>query len=180
MTKRSDITPEMVSQSLIYNPITGEFIWKKRPIEHFPNERVAKIWNTKWSGKKAGNDHKSGFTQISIFNVRFRANKVAVAIVTGKWPSYEVDHKNLNPHDNRWENLRIATRSENGRNRRKQKNNTTGYKGACYDKSRGKYISIIAVNGVQKNLGRFDTAEQAHEAYCKAAAELHGEFARTS
>lgn len=86
----------------------------------------------------------------------------------------EVDHINNNPMDNRRANLRLASRAENCRNTRKPKVNTSGYKGATFDKQTGKWRAQIA----HRHLGRFDTPEEAHEAYCKAAKELYGEFAR--
>jgi hypothetical protein len=54
------------------------------------------------------------------------------------------------------------------------------FKGICFDKSRGKWISKICVNYKQMNLGRFSTAEEAALAYDIAAKEHFGEFARTN
>lgn len=89
----------------------------------------------------------------------------------------EVDHRNGNPLDNRRENLRLATRSENGRNRRLSTASTSGYKGVSLHKRSGKWHAAIKINGRIKNLGYFDTPEQAYAAYCESALELHGEFA---
>lgn len=88
-----------------------------------------------------------------------------------------IDHINGNKLDNRKSNLRICTASENARNRGKQRNNTSGYKGVCYDKVRRKWKAEIKANGVRHYLGRFDTVEDAHQAYVDAAKELHGSFA---
>ena len=88
-----------------------------------------------------------------------------------------IDHINGNKLDNRKSNLRICTASENARNRGKQRNNTSGYKGVCYDKARQKWKAEIKANGVRRMLGRFNTAEDAHQAYVNAAKELHGDFA---
>ena len=85
----------------------------------------------------------------------------------------EIDHINGDSLDNRECNLRFATRSLNMHNRGPQKNNTTGYKGVCFDKNRGKYMASISVNRKQYNLGRFDTAEEAAAAYQKRAQQVY-------
>lgn len=92
----------------------------------------------------------------------------------------QVDHINLNGLDNRRENLRLATPGQNHQNRGAQRNNISGYKGVVWDKDRRKWQSRIAVDGKRYFLGRFDTPELAHAAYCEAAKRYHGEFARTS
>lgn len=90
----------------------------------------------------------------------------------------EVDHINGDTLDNRRCNLRLATRAENSCNRRISRNNTSGYKGVSFDKKRGVWVAYITVARRRRHLGSFPAAELAHEAYCKAALELHGEFAR--
>jgi hypothetical protein len=90
-----------------------------------------------------------------------------------------VDHINMNPLDNRRCNLRLATRSQNQMNHKVQSNNTSGFKGVHLFKRTGKFRAYIMVNGKEKHLGYFVTAEEAHAKYCEAAKEMHGEFART-
>jgi hypothetical protein len=91
-----------------------------------------------------------------------------------------VDHINGNPLDNRRENLRICTQQENSWNQRKRRTNTCGFKGVYWDKGAKKYQAQICKDGKRKYLGLFDCPEKAHEAYCKAAQELHGEFSRVA
>lgn len=93
-------------------------------------------------------------------------------------PNERVDHINLDKLDNRRENLRLATQSQNCMNKRRQSNNTSGYKGVAFHKSSGKWEARINVNGKRLYLGVFDTPELAYEEYCNAAKEYHGEFAR--
>jgi AP2 domain len=81
--------------------------------------------------------------------------------------------------DNSDNNLRIASKSQQQHNKRKPKNNTTGFKGVSAYRIPGKWQAFIAFNGKTKWLGIHDTPEAAHEAYCKAAELHHGEFART-
>jgi hypothetical protein len=88
-----------------------------------------------------------------------------------------VDHIDLNRLNNQRANLRVCTRKENSRNRGNQANNTSGLKGVSWHKSARKWCAQIKVAGKKKYLGVFATPELAHEAYRKAALELHGAFA---
>jgi len=94
------------------------------------------------------------------------------------FPNSQVDHISGNTLDNRKSNLRVCTVSENGCNQKKRKDNTSGYKGVSWDKRSGRWYAMITKNKKQHNLGYYTTAEEAYAAYCKAAKELHGEFAR--
>ena len=87
-----------------------------------------------------------------------------------------VDHINMDGLDNRKSNLRIATRSQNGMNRRKSINCTSKYKGVHLKYKNG-WICQIRFNNKQKHLGVFKNEKAAAKAYDKAAIELHGEFA---
>jgi hypothetical protein len=87
-----------------------------------------------------------------------------------------VDHVNGDTLDNRKENLRVCTKSENSRNQKGRA--VSGLKGAYFHKKNQKWHSSIRVGTKTINLGYFDTAEEAHRAYCKAAKEHYGEFAR--
>lgn len=89
-----------------------------------------------------------------------------------------VDHKDMNGLNNRRENLRISTRSENAYNQGVVARNTSGFKGVCWHKASGKWMARITSNGIHEYLGLFDTAEKAYDAYCLAARQRHGDFAR--
>jgi hypothetical protein len=88
-----------------------------------------------------------------------------------------VDHKNRNGLDNRRENLRECTVSQNAANKEVSKNNKTGYKGVSLIRKTGKYVAQIRHNGKKIRLGQYDTPEEAAMVYDKAAKECHGEFA---
>ena len=91
----------------------------------------------------------------------------------------ETDHINRNPLDNRKINLRVVTHQENAMNRGMFKNNTSGYKGVCWDGSTTnklkKWQARINLNGKFKNLGRFLTKEEAAIVYNQAVRENFGE-----
>jgi hypothetical protein len=90
----------------------------------------------------------------------------------------DVDHKNIIGVDNRKCNLRKATRTQNNGNSRMPITNTSGFKGVSWDAPRQKWKAQISINNKNKYLGRFNTPEEAHEAYSKAAKEYFGEFVR--
>lgn len=99
-------------------------------------------------------------------------------VIAGATAGDIVDHINLNGLDCRRANLRFATMAENSRNRPKQNNNTTGFKGVTLFK--GRFQAHIKYERKKIHLGCFATAEEAHAAYADAAARLHGQFARAS
>lgn len=88
-----------------------------------------------------------------------------------------LDHKNNITKDCRKENLRPATRSQNGQNQPAFINNTSGFKGVNFHKGSKKWHARIRANGTRYHLGDFNSAEEAHEAYKKAAVKYFGEFA---
>lgn len=89
-----------------------------------------------------------------------------------------VDHINGNGLDNRRDNLRIATPSQNAMNSKRHKDNRTGYKGVTYFRRDRNYRATIYINGKVTHIGYFDTAEEAHEAYNARAKQEYGEFAK--
>lgn len=90
------------------------------------------------------------------------------------------DHKDSDGLNNQKSNLRSCDRSENNRNRRVNKSNSSGLKGVTWYKRSGKWLAQFASHGQRFYLGYFPTAELAHEAYCKYAVTYHGEFHRTN
>lgn len=89
-----------------------------------------------------------------------------------------VDHVDGNGLNNQRINLRSATRSENARNSRRHRDNTSGFKGVSWNKAKQKWRAYITLNGKEKHLGLFSTAEAARDAYAAANALMHGEFGK--
>lgn len=93
------------------------------------------------------------------------------------WLPNEVDHININCSDDRIENLREATRSQNLANTRKKPNRTSKYKGVYFQKSRNKWQSRITFNGKMKYIGNFVNEIDAAKAYDEIAKKYFGDFA---
>lgn len=110
----------------------------------------------------------------------YLGHRVAHLYMTGEWPTALVDHKDRATSDLRWDNLRPASKSQNGANMAGRSKRPGALKGACWDRSRGRWRASIEVNYKKIFLGRFETAEEAHSAYVDAAQKYFGEFARAA
>lgn len=139
--------------------------------EFLYDPETGKLW------REAGCAHGSGYRTVLFRGRRHLEHRVAWFLHYGEWPNQQIDHINGNPSDNRIVNLRLATPSENSRNRGKPPHNTTGFKGVS--RQRGRYQALIRIDdGKNKFLGSFTTPEEASAAYNRAALEHHGDFAR--
>jgi hypothetical protein len=96
--------------------------------------------------------------------------------MTGEWPDNVIDHINGDGTDNRWSNLREATQAQNVWNAKTPVHNTSGRVGVRYRADRNKWCARIKINGVQFNLGNFNTFEQACEARLSAEITYRGSF----
>lgn len=129
------------------------------------------------AGTRAGCLTKRGYEVMLIDGYMYYSHRLAWFYMTGEWPPEEIDHRDMNKRNNRWDNLRLATSSQNKRNAVKPRSNKTGFKGVTL--VRGKYHrASISKDGKSTLLGYFESPEAAHAAYCKAANEIAGEFAR--
>lgn len=172
---KPDLDQSTVRRLFVYNPATGDLTWRQR-------DDVLPEWNTKFAGKVAGSiwtprNSQTSYRQVSIFNRRFHLHRIIWLYMTGKWPA-EIDHRDGNGLNNRWSNLREATRSQNAANCGAMRTNKYGLRGVCFHKSAGRFQAQIKVDGKNRYLGLFDTKEEARAAYLAAAIEEHGEFAR--
>jgi hypothetical protein len=128
-------------------------------------------------GREAGYVMGSGYRLCSVKKQRIYAHRLIWCMMTGEWPTEEVDHANRNKSDNRWCNLRLASRQNNARNQSVTAKNTSGFKGVSFHKRTGKWRADIQLNGSQKSLGSFDSPELAALAYQDSAKQNFGEFA---
>lgn len=145
-----------------YDPQSGFLKWK--------NPRSTKFK----AGDIAGSYREDGYIQIKLSGKMYLAHRLIWMYLYGEEVNC-IDHINHNRSDNRAENLRAANKSQNGANRKKCKNNSTGFKGVCKKKTR--YTASLISNGTRINMGYYDTHEKAYSAYQLGAYLYHGEFA---
>jgi HNH endonuclease/AP2 domain len=116
-----------------------------------------------------------------LFYVRDRhgnyLHRVLLGLSKGDGP---VDHVNGDGLDNRRANLRHVDASQNQANRGQQRNNTSGHKGVCWDRSRNRWVVWVEWRGVRHFGGRFTNIEEAASKARQLRAELHGEYRRVS
>jgi hypothetical protein len=170
---RRTLTAEYVRSALDYDPETGIFRWRVRT-------DMLQRWNTRYAGKVAGFKGSGGYIMIQIGKDTpgWTAARLAWLHMTGEWPPDQVDHINMIRDDNRWVNLRAVTNSENNQNRGPQSNNIIGERGISVHKT-GRYRVRLMANGVQHDLGYFDTLEAAMAARKDLEAQHHAGFARS-
>ena len=131
----------------------GRFLWwRKKPTNNVDMSRPA------------GSIDGLGYRVITVNGKQHKAHRLIFLFVHGRWPKYEIDHINHDRDDNRIENLREATRPENGRNRSPYKNNSSGVVGVCWNKPSKKWQARIRVNGKLIHLGYFHCKEEAARA----------------
>jgi hypothetical protein len=145
-----------------YEPTTGEFTW------------IVKRKRVPTTGATPPPTAGSAYRRIGIDGVIYKAHRLAFLYMTGEWPTGQVDHKDGDGSNNRWENLRDVTAAVNAQNKRRaQANSATGLLGVSFDKWSGRFAARIDVGGKGVNLGRFDDPKAAHEAYIAAKREFH-------
>lgn len=184
LSKETALTAERLRELLHYDPDTGALTWKSRPLSDFKDGKRLKaitIWR-KWHATFAG--YVAGCIRytdkmhvVRVDDVLYCAHQLAWLYMTGEWQESEIDHIDLDRSNNRWSNLRPATRRQQMGNRRVLPMSGTGFKGV--EKRWNRYRAYINCEGQRRRLGQFDTPEEASAAYMRAAIEIFGEeFAR--
>ena len=141
------------------------------------------MWRDKWGNKIIKKPywfklklmtHTQGYKRININEKPYFLHRVNYYIHNLEWDIYDtssdnqIDHIDRNPLNNHISNLRVVTDAQNSQN--------VDYKGYTYDKRINKYKTQRNINGIKKNLGCYDTKEEAREIYLKHKKELHPYF----
>lgn len=165
---KGSITHEELLAAILYDPETGMFWNRERRSNAMPNA-VAGYWH-----------QPSGYWLITIGWRKYKAHRLAWFYIYEEWPIEIIDHINGDRSDNRLENLREATFSENLINSEVRIDNSSGYKGVYFEKRIKKWRAYINKNGRRHFLGHFDRVEDAALARQKAEVELFGQFSRNN
>ncbi len=165
MTKRKNLSADRLRELFMYDPHTGLFMRKMATTNKVKS--TVGMWLTGWP-------NEYGYVSFRIDGVAWLAHRLAWLYVHGAMPidGLWIDHKNGNRSDNRIENLRLVTTSENQLNlSATNERSKSKLRGAHWNARLGKYQSEFEKNGKRVYLGLFDTAEAAHIAHKTAKAE---------
>ena len=152
------LTQARLLEILCYDKLTGQLTWKVNRGRAF-------------KGHKAGSLGDNGYIYIGIDGGSYLAHVVIWLMVKGYIPEHDIDHKNRIKDDNKWDNLREATRQCNILNSTMQKNNTSGVTGVSMCKKSGKFCAFLILDRHQHNLGRFVSMLDATRARWRAEVE---------
>lgn len=156
-------TVDRLRQLLDYCPESGTLIWLERTPDMFGRVQDCLRWNTCFAGRVAGSIGALGYLHLSVFDHKLYGHRVAWALACGDWPDGEIDHINGDRSDNRFGNLRCVSHETNLRNMRLNPRSSSGCVGV-YLHENGRFRAIIGGKGHRRNLGYFDTLEEAANA----------------
>lgn len=160
----ADVCVEKLKRLLDYHQETGKFFWRERGVSDCADPSRLSGWNTRFAGLEAGRVKSHGYRVFSLgVGNLVLAHRAAFAMTHGRWPKM-IDHINGDRGDNRIENLREVTPSENQRNRTKSKNNSSGLSGLRWSKGRKKWDVYAWLGGRSKKIGRFNCFGEAVKA----------------
>ena len=160
-----------------YEAETGNLIWKER-------SDVGAHWNAKHAGKIAGvkvmrPDGRRATVQVYFNNKPYRAHRIILEMHDVEIPEGMIpDHIDGDPWNNKRQNLRVVTPSQNSHNAPKRRDNTSGHKGVMWCARTGKWRAAISANKTRWALGEFASIEEAVKCRKEAERVLHGEHAR--
>lgn len=156
MEVHMELTQSVLKDLLHYDPNTGMFKWITPPLGRFKSREFA------------GGIDGDGYWKIKVCGSHHRAHRLAFLYMNGAMPDQEVDHINGVRTDNRWENIRLVSGSENAKNKCLQKNNKSGITGVFWDHRKNKWTSKIMVNRTTIKLGDYTLFSKAVDARKRA------------
>jgi len=159
---------EFLKENFFYDPDTGAF-HRRCPLT---KDILPKNFSL---------GRRNNYRAILIGRTAYAVHRLAYVYSHGDIPDgYQVDHADCDRRNNKADNLRLADYRQQMANRPRRKDNQTGFKGVSYDYQKRKFCARIREKDRRVNLGWFLSAEEAHAAYCRASAVVHGEFARVA
>ena len=157
------ITQELVAE--FFEHKDGKLYWKK--MSHSNKDFLI--------GSEAGAVHKTGYRHVTWLGTKHKIHRLIFLLLRGYLPK-ELDHINGNRLDNRIENLREVTRSENQYNKRPQQN-SSGHRGVSWHKKTMKWCVRVTKDKISHSFGYFDDLELAALVAKEARIKLFGNFA---
>lgn len=159
--RRDNLTPERLRDLLHYDPEVGDFMWRASRRGVRPG--------------KTGNVRPDGYIRIGIDGVNYLAHRLAWLYMTGLWPTIDVDHRDGNPSNNRFDNLRDVTQKTNIENFRTatKRNSSSGLLGVSFHARDNLWRARIRADGKDMVIGYFQTPEAAHAAYLEVKRRKH-------
>lgn len=159
------ITKQTVSEYFDHND--GHLYWKK--VDHLNKQYLV--------GQEAGSIHKTGYRHVTWQGKIHKVHRLIFLLEHGYLPK-EIDHINGNRQDNRLENLREVTRSQNQFNKSMCKNNTSGSRGVSWHEKSKAWVVRVCAHGKSKSIGYFKDLELAGLVADEARSIYHGAYAK--
>lgn len=157
------ISHDQVLEYFNYDLDSGSLIWRRS-------------CGTARKGTVAGSpSDERGYIRVQVLGQTYYAHQLIWFYVTGKWPTSDIDHIDSSTANNRWSNLREATRSQNVRNTPIRRDNTSGVRGVSFHKRHRLWCAYITSAGSRRHLGWFPDFDAAVSARHEAELEW-GEF----
>ena len=142
---------------LRYEPRTGTLFWRERPRSMFASDRIWRAWNARLAGKEAFAAIAAAGYRIGTLGGRgVYAHRVIIKMVLGIDPD-EVDHIDGDQSNNRWDNLRPASRMVNCRNTARRSDNKSGVTGVGWARRDRRWVARIHIDQRNISLGYFTT-----------------------
>lgn len=167
MARHKELPPlDLLLSRFTYDCKSGELLW-----------RITSTNGKRKPGDIVGKKNSYGCIDVKIDGTWYKAHRIIWKMVTGEDPgNFVIDHKDGNPANNKFSNLRLATIELNSANSRLQANKKSGLpKGVVQYGNR--FYSRIGGNKCRQYIGSFDNPESASAAYIKRAREIWGPFA---
>jgi hypothetical protein len=161
--EKSKLTQERLHEVLHYDPATGEFRW-----------RASENADCR-AGAIAGAAMRSDYWAIHVDGRSYRAHQLAWLYMTGEWGCPLIAHRDGDPFNNRWRNLRPSHHPNGASGCQSRRSNSAGFAGIALDRRSGQWAVRVSAGERVYLLGRFPTNEAAHEAYAMAVRLLHPE-----